>query len=311
MTRGLVMQTFKAIYVIAVIATLAWYVGRLDLSRYPWAAWVSSPGPYAFVLGWIAMATLLGVAWARVVRCHLGLALPAREWLPLQAMAWLGRYLPGKLGLLAGKLALLQRHAVSARALGITVLYEQLAFVGAGLALAACMPALALGIGAMGTTWDDTAALRGFAALLLSVAVIPVMRVVGKWANVDPPDMTFCEACLPLWYLAAHGVAGTGLYLCLAGLPQLSDGPTLAYAIGLLAAANVAGIIVLFAPAGLGAREAVLVVGLAPWMSLEAAVIAAAMLRGLSVVADVAFWATALISGRVLARRALRRARGT
>lgn len=302
MNRARVLRAVKTIYVIAVVAAVVMYAGHLDLRNYPWATWLIAPGPYAFVVCWAAMAALLGLAWSRVVRHHLGLAMPASEWLPLQAMAWLGRYLPGKLGLLAGKLALLYRHSVPARALGFTVLYEQLAFVTAGAALAVCMPASVLGLGAVGAGWDGALALRLLIAVLLAVAVIPAMRLVRRVGGVASTSQSFRELWLPLWYLVAHGVAGAGLYLCLIGLPGLSGDPTLFYVIGLLAAANVAGIAAIFAPAGLGVREAVLVIGLTPWMPVEAAVITAAMLRVLSLLGDVLFCGAAIALGRALRR---------
>ena len=80
------------------------------------------------------------------------------------------------------------------------------------------------------------------------------------------------------------------------------SGPTLLYVISLLAAANVAGILAFFAPAGLGVREAVLVAGLAPYLSAGDALGIAAILRVLTLLADLIF--VSLTGGvALLARR--------
>lgn len=303
MTRERVTRVVKVGYVAAVILALAWYISRLDMAAYSWAAWFGSSGPYAFVTGWALMAAVLGFAWSRVVRSQLGLTLRAPEWLRLQAAAWLGRYLPGKIGLFAGKLGLVERHRVPLSSLGFTVVYEQVAFVAAGVALALCTPGVLFGSDVWNEAWDAMSFVRFAAAICACVAVLPVMRLVGRLLRVPRLAGPQHAWRLPFWYVAAHAVAGTGLYLCLAGRPDISGSPSLLYAVGLLAAANVAGIVAVFAPAGLGVREAVLVAGLTPWLTLDAAVVTATMLRVLSVLADLLFCAIALAMAQLLARR--------
>lgn len=295
MSRSRLLGWIKAFYVVLLLAAASRYVWRVDVEPAVWASWLKKPGPYVFMVGWATMACTLGYAWAQVLRMHLGLRLVARDWLPLQALAWLGRYLPGKLGLLAGKLGLVTRHGVTVRALGFTVLYEQLAFVAAGLALTASMPAFVFGLqGAAARFWEDATVWRFLLAIALSVLIVPVMRALRSSAGLRGHVEYRQEWRVPALHLLAHAIAGTGLFICLRSLPGMEEsGPALLYVIGLLAAANVAGILALFAPAGLGVREGVLIAGLVPWLPIQDAVIVATLLRILSVMADLGFSAIA------------------
>lgn len=314
MSRGRLVRWIKALYVIAVLVAVVWYARGLDLELAAWAEWLATPAPYVFVTAWAAMAWILGFAWTEVVRAHLGLRLTAKDWLPLQAMAWLGRYLPGKVGLLAGKLGLVSRHGVTVRALGFTVLYEQLAFVVAGLALAVCVPAAALGLdGSIARAWDDAVWWRLLTACALAFVIVPAMRLLRSLGGRQRTSPTRREWGVPLLYLLAHVCAGAGLFVCLRAMPGLEGaGPSMVYVVGLLAAANVAGILAVFAPAGLGVREFVLVAGLAPWLPAQEAVVLAALLRVLSVVADLCFSALAWSLARLLGpTRPQRQAEGT
>jgi glycosyltransferase 2 family protein len=302
MSRERLIRGIKGLYVILLLGAVGWYVRGLDLEPEVWTAWLMRPGPYLFVAGWAAMAWVLGFAWVLVVHAHLGLRLSARDWLPLQALAWLGRYLPGKIGLLTGKLGLMTSHSVSMRALGFTVLYEQFAFVATGLALAVCMPATALGLGgALAQAWDGALFWRIPSAVLIGACIVPGMRVLRALAGLKGPAAIRQEWPVPLLYLIAHASAGAGLFACLRSLPGIDEtGLSMAYVVGLLAAANVAGILAVFAPAGLGVREGVLVAGLAPWLPIPEAVIVAALLRVLSVLGDLGFSAMAWSVSRLL-----------
>ncbi|VXB97557.1 conserved membrane hypothetical protein [Luteimonas sp. 9C] len=314
MSRGRLVRWIKALYVVAVCVAMVWYARDLDVALVAWAEWLATPAPYAFAIAWVAMAWILGFAWTEVVRAHLGLRLAAKDWLPLQAMAWLGRYLPGKVGLFAGKLGLVSRHGVTARALGFTVLYEQLAFVLAGLALAVCVSAAALGLdGSIARAWDTAVVWRLLTACALAVVIVPAMRVSRPLGGLQRTPPTHREWGVPLLYLLAHVCAGAGLFVCLRSMPGMEGaGPSMTYVVGLLAAANVAGILAVFAPAGLGVREFVLVAGLAPWLPASDAVVLAAVLRVLSVAADLCFSALAWSFARLLgSTRSQRQAEGT
>lgn len=304
MIRRRILAVTRAVYGILVAGVLAWALWQARHSPSVWEQLATGPGQAAFVACWMVMAGMLGLAWARVVKVYLDLHLTAWEWLPIQGAAWAGRYLPGKLGLLAGKLSLATKADVSVGAITFSVLFEQVAFVATGIAIAliAPLPLQQYGIGMPPTgssdTWHQLLRLLGTSAIC--ILLIPSANIIAsRMRVVNNPQFTEAAKILVL-YLCAHVVAGLGLYLALRDvLPH--NVPGLVYIISLLAAANVAGIIAFFAPAGLGVREAVLVVGLAPYMPASDALGLAALLRILTLFADIGF--VCLTTGVTLLRR--------
>lgn len=291
----------KRIYVVLVAAFLVWAVWRAGGQLQDWAGWLLEPAAYGFVLCWMLMALLLGAGWARVLSLYLGLQLRPAEWLPIQGVAWAGRYLPGKVGLMAGKLVLLERPGVELKPLAFSVLFEQLAFVVVGSTLALL---LSPPLSAFQFQWlqmlgvVDNAWWRWGAGILIIVAFFPLIHLFAARLRVARRVTVWQAAALCGYYLFAHAVAGLGLYFILQALPA-DVTPSLAYAIGLLAVANVAGIVAVFAPAGIGVREFVLTLGLSPFLSLEEALALSAILRLLTVIADLVFSA-AVGGGRLL-----------
>lgn len=289
MARGW-LRTAKAVYVAAVALALGWALFEVRGVLQNWPAWVGSPGVYAFVAGWCAMAFLLGLGWARVVRGYLGVDLAVRDWLPIQSIAWAGRYLPGKIGLLAGKLPLLERDGVGWRSLGFSVLYEQLAFlvVGSAVVLVSPLPfqwlLLPIAVTAPEGLW-----LRIAVAGSIVAAFLFASQHLARQAEVPRrPDGKDISVMIAI-YVLAHVTVGIGFHLFILAFVEPAHAPVVAYSIGLLAAANIAGILALFAPAGIGVRDGVLALGLSPLMPLQEALGLAALLRILTLVADLVF----------------------
>ena len=296
--RRRLLSAAKWTYVVVVGASLSWAVWHAGGQLQDWKRWLVEPAAFGFVACWMLMALVLGAAWARVLWLYLGLRLGAAEWLPIQAAAWAGRYLPGKVGLMAGKLVLLERSELKAKPLAFSVLFEQLAFVVVGAVLALV---LAPPVEVFQARWlqsVDTAWWRWGIALALAAAFFPLVHVTASRLQVSARPDAQQATGLMVCYLLAHTVAGLGLHLVLQAI--LADAaPSLAYAVGLLAAANVAGIAAVVAPAGIGVREFVLTLGLSPFFSIEEALALSAILRLLTVVADLAF-STAAGAGTLL-----------
>lgn len=286
--RRRLLSVAKWVYVLLVSGFLAWAVWQTGGQLEGWKGWVLEPAAYAFVACWMLMALVLGAAWAQVLSLYLGLRLDVSEWLPIQAAAWVGRYLPGKVGLMAGKLVLLERPELEVKPLAFSVLFEQVAFVVAGVILALV---LSPPVEVFQVRWlqaVDTAWGRWGMAVAVAAAFFLMIHVVASRLQVVARPGVLQGAALVSFYLFAHAVAGLGLHFILQ-VVLADDAPSLAYAIGVLAAANVAGIVAVFAPAGIGVRELVLVLGLSPFISIEEALAMSAVMRLLTVIADLAF----------------------
>jgi len=214
-------------------------------------------------------------------------------------VANLGRYVPGKVWQIAGLAYLAKREGVQASvATGAAILGQGLAILAATL----------VGMGTLFGAdefwreigWVGLVAGVGVSGSVVAVVVIPQVfrRVLGFWfrlTRTDPPDNGLVSGNAGFRWLALY-VVNWGIYAAAFWLLYLSFGEwrTFLQVGPAFAAAYVAGYIAVFAPAGAGIREGVLVVLLQPIMAREAAVVLAVIAR---------LWTTAveLIPALVLA----------
>jgi uncharacterized membrane protein YbhN (UPF0104 family) len=98
-------------------------------------------------------------------------------------------------------------------------------------------------------------------------------------------------------YLATWALAGLGAYLCLAAFVpvRLEIYPL---ALASIALGTVAGFLALFAPVGLGVREGIGALVLAPVVGADVALLSMVLLRGITVTVDLVLALVAMIAGR-------------
>ena len=232
------------------------------------------------VVGYVWSASL----WGRLVRDLGGPQLPVWTSVRVFMVANLGRYVPGKIWQIAGLAYLAKREGVPASvATGAAILGQGIALIGATL----------VGMGALlGTNglwqqigWGGRIASFGVAGTIIGAVVIPPVfrRVVELWFRVtrtEAPDEGLGPGNVGLRWLILY-VMNWGIYATAFWLLYLSFGEWRAFSqVGpAFAAAYVAGYIAVFAPAGAGIREGVLVVLLQPIMAREAAVVLAIIAR--------------------------------
>lgn len=297
---------FGRAYVVLVLAAFTWLMVRSRAEIITlWSPALVVPA-LGFVLGWMAMAATLGLLWSVHLRVRFGVTIAPSELLRIQALAWGGRYLPGKVGLLLGKMVVLRDGRLQARQLGQSVLVEQVAFVFAGALVAALLLVLPpdwLARDRFRLVAEHWLLLR---AVVASAAVAGFLMVawVSERTLLAQRKVSLRRLFGYLGLLGLHAgphlLAGLGLawLLWAAGLAEAGHWPQVVAA---LCMANIAGVLALFAPAGLGVREAVLAGSLAPQLPLAAAVAVAALLRVLSLLADLLLVSLGLLFGRRLA----------
>ena len=279
-TVNIFWRWLKRLYAAAVVIALslaliaAWPALQHVHSKNLWI------GALGTMIGWGCMVMLLGLGWAGTFKAWTGLQLTPRQCLQMQASAWIGRYLPGKIGLLAGKMQACETGA-SWKQVTNSVLSEQVAFIVSGLALSAL--ALPSWLPLLPRVARDSPHY-----LLVSILLAPsvVFIATGIWISkrILPHAKRTWSTRLLLWSAIGHLTAGGGFHILLSCL--LSAPPTLNSSVGLLAMAHTAGIIAVFAPAGLGVREAVIVAALAPLLGWTEATAITALQRAFIVMAD-------------------------
>lgn len=260
----------------------------------------------AAVLAGMAGLTAQMLAW-RALLAGMGSPLPLRTAARVMFVGQLGKYLPGSVWAFVAQVELARDWNVPRTRGAAATLLAVGVTVATGLAVAAV--ALPLSSAEAARRWWWALAL----APLLLAALHP--RVVGwgirlaarpfarfrEVAEAGPLDVRGRSMAATVgWTLVAWVPLGLHVWLltwAVGGEALRSLGP----AVGAYALAWTLGLLVVFAPAGLGVREAVLVVALSPVVDAGAALVVAVLSRLVMTVADVA-WAGLSV---LLSRRAV------
>jgi hypothetical protein len=242
----------------------------------------------------IGGALVLAWAWKRSLDRLSGQRLRTGAAMFVHLESQLARYIPGKLGVPLVRLAGAQALGVTKRVVATSIIVELISFLAVGGALGIALIAMTGShLGSVVQKLGYWAGPLAGAVVIVAVAMLLVdrrrlPRRVLQWAGGDGG-----EPLAPVSLPAAHAVYWTTWaahgYLVGRAVNAASD-VSLASA-GLFVLAPIAGFLAFAAPAGVGVREAVLSVGLAPAVGPEAAIAAAVLSRAGTLVADVFAWA--------------------
>ena len=262
-----------------------------------WSEFRALDFPVDLEAGWIALAALIvmvtyGVliaAW-RLVLQGWGERLAPGPAVAIWTLSNLGRYLPGKVWGLAGLAVLAQRAGVAVWAgVGAAVAMQALA-VGSGVAVTA-----AAAPGVLSPT--GVTAGVGIAMVTLVVLANPAaMTRLGRLAR--QADLRPLGPATVILAGAVTTVSWVGYGLARGTLGGAT--PSVAAATGVFAAGYVAGLLALFAPGGVGVREAMLVALLAPAIGSGGAIVLSVASRILLTLTEAAAAAAGAWLGRDL-----------
>ncbi len=296
-----------------IAALVAWFIGRTiydawdGLTGY---AWRVQP-QWLLLAGGLYLAGLLPSAsfWYGTLR-RLGQTPGLRQSLAAYYVGHLGKYVPGKAMVIVLRAGLVRGPGVDTAVAALSVFCETLTSMAVGALLAAALLAVC---------FREQQLFIGIAVVLMAAAVTPtlppVFRRLAALAGVarrDPAAFARLEQLTFRWLLVGWvtigvgwGVIGLSLWATLRGLGiTLTDGgvpqalahlPLWTAAVSL---ATVAGFLSLI-PGGAGVREAVLI-GLMQQQGFAApdALVAAAMLRIVWLIAELAMAGVCSIGGR-------------
>jgi glycosyltransferase 2 family protein len=230
--------------------------------------------------------------WVFTLR-SLGGDLPLGYGVRIVLLSNLGKYLPGKVVHVVGQVMLAANRGVPP-ALGVTSILVELALslMGACVVSLLSFPVL----------------LEDYRAILVPLAVVglPVglivlhprvlRRLLLLARNIVPgarsqelPNLASYRVTLQLFagYAMSWVLMAIALYAVAASITSVDPGRLLAMG-GAVAISYVFGLVVPFAPAGLGAREGVTILLLSSFMPVPAAVVASVLYRLVSITADAA-----------------------
>ncbi len=289
-----ILGVLSAIFVAVACYKLSrrWESGKVYVS---WSWLLASSLPLA------VGCVVLGVGWKWIMERMASKRLPLRACLNLHFESQMARYTPGKVGIPLVRMAGAERLGVSPAVAGYSVLTESISMVAVGgvvgftllLATTGGTTGLTQAFGAFGVLGLAAFVLVTLVLVFvdrrrLPAAVVKAMRVEGNGPLVPRRGPLAHAVYWPTWavhgYFAAravgisspHALGGSGLYVL----------------------APIAGVLALATPSGIGVREAVLSMGLAPVVGPAPAVATAIVSRAVSLVVDCVAWA----AGRALLR---------
>ena len=274
-----------------------WTQAREAVSELP--LWVL---PAAVVAGMLGLAAQM-MAW-RALLAGLGSPLPWTTATRVMFVGQLGKYLPGSVWAFVAQVELARDWNVPRSRGAAATLVAIAVTVAVSLAVAAVALPLSSAEAARRWWWALAAAPMLLACLHprvlgwgIGLAARPFARF-REVAEAGPLRIGGGAVAASVgWTLVAWVPLGAHVWLLtwsVGGDTLASIGP----AVGAYALAWILGLLVVFAPAGLGVREIVLVVALAPVVDAGAALVVAVLSRLVMTVADVGWAGLSLLLSR-------------
>lgn len=243
----------------------------------------------------VAYLVLTAFIWVRMLRRMNPAVSFDLDLLAVYAKAWMGRYIPGKVTWIAGKIHFASKKGIPASQLGVSSLLD--AGVQMATQVALSLVILALYPGAAPLDPVMKAGLLFLVAVMVAVLVPPVFnRITGLGLRIlrreIPHNIRLTGLALgemSALYAIAYVVIGIMYSLvAFAVLPSFSL-ELCPYLVASSGIAGALGILALFAPSGLGVREGVSILFLTPVMGAEQAFVCALAMRLATFAMDLAF----------------------
>lgn len=275
----------RTAWLLLVLGALGFYLSRHgeDLVR---ALRDTGPMQLSAMIGLALLAKFFVALQMRRTLLLFDVPLARGEFLRLYSYPDIAKYVPGGIWGIVGRVALYREKGIPVAVLARAFSLEHVWLI-AGAAVVGCFfyaifgssgLSLALGVPVPRVVATGIAA---FLAPIWAVAVFVSLRSIGRARRQPAFRLT---PVVILEQLIVWGGFGAALYLLLP-----SAIASLGVAVGACAIAFAAGFVAIFAPAGIGVREAVLVGLLAPFMPTATALTAAVIYRFVLFLADVLF----------------------
>lgn len=298
--RALVRLTLSAAAFVAVALAVRDLVRQWDQLAAQPIVWQIRPGALLLAAG-AALATYLILidSWRRILAGY-DHALP----FPVAARIWIlsnfGKYLPGKLWIIAGMAVMAREVGVRPAAAVTSAVIMQALALASGAAVGAFAPGALDALGSWGPWGAGVVALAsiGGLALLVSPGALKLLQSLlpAGAPTVEPVRMSALLIGL-LGNLSAWIGYGLATRWLAAGLFDAPALPVLV-ASGAFAVSYLAGLLALVVPGGIGVRETIFVVLLQPFIGLPAAVALAIASRILMTLIELALALPAALQRR-------------
>ena len=248
------------------------------------------PGLAATLAIYIGVILMGATAWQRLLTAFG--ETPAR-WSAERhlLLSQIGKYVPGNVAQYLGRAALSVKAGMRPTAVGAALMTETVLTVAGGfVATGLCLALAPRTVTTLLETLPGDApigwlvlGLAGFLAILILAALLS--RRSGRLASLPPIRLKPVIGAGAL-YFVSFLLLGLSLHL-VTSLVSPQGAPSVALSISVFALAWIIGLVTPGAPGGLGVRDTILILGLAPVIGTSAALSAAILHRAVSVVGDV------------------------
>jgi uncharacterized membrane protein YbhN (UPF0104 family) len=251
----------------------------------------------------LAVAAALAGMWALMMGLHATLAgfgspVPLRGSIRIWFLSQLGKYLPGKVWVLAAQVEMGREYRVPKKRMVSAMLLAMAITVATGLAVAAVTLPLTSPEATATYWWLFLLApflIAGLHPRVVTWSLNLALRFVRRPPLERPADLVSTLRALG-WNVV--GWALFGLHIWLLAMAAGGSGSSLPFAAtGAFALAWTVGFLVFFAPGGIGAREAALTVALVGVLPAGAPIIVALVSRVVFTLVDLIGAGTALLLG--------------
>ena len=240
---------------------------------------LASPGGLAIATcGGLAGSLMIAIG-ASVALCRIGHPVSLLSAIGVVFVPNLGKYLPGKVWSVLGAVWCYTRIGVSrSQALLLVTLLMVIGFASTTVVATASAAVV-------GSRHQRILGMTLALATLAVVASPPLLRVLSRFASsvtgrevvsMDLDAVSLAMIMLPI--LSGVALYGVGFALLVQAISSAATGHVME-CIALYSTAQIVGFIAVFAPAGLGVREGVLIAGLTPLVGPGPAIAAAGLAR--------------------------------
>ncbi len=247
----------------------------VNLREFEWTIHWTSAGLSLgfFFLGYL----LLGFLWAPLCYQITGQRLSPVNAFRVSALAWMGRYIPGKVWGLAGKVYYSITDKKHIAIVGAAVSIETLLFEASGFLLAVIIFLFYSNIKIMpsGAPLIAGILLAGVLCFIHPKVFCPVINLLLKMlrqTTIDHRPRYSVMLLVMLGYTATFVLWGIAFTIFARSISPLGFN-NLPLLVAIFSMSWVVGFLMLFAPAGLGVRESILTMALQPLIPIQAPII--------------------------------------
>ena len=279
------------------------YLGNLDFDKlseieFNWWFMVAAL-PFS-----ILSRVFLPYIWTKLIGSYQKLDSSNQYWELnyVYAKAWLGKYIPGKVAWVAGKVYFALGLGISKTILGITSVVDTILQLLTALLLGVVFLFISGASSNFSTTYNVFFLVSSIVGLIaISPPVFNRLLQTGykllKKKKLEERYLLKAPALLRIapMYFVIHSLSSLPIYFLIRSAGYELSPIDLMYVSGAFIFAGAVGTLAIFAPSGIGVREGIILLFLSNVLPAEVSVVIVVLLRLWSVVLDLTYWAMSYI----------------